>query len=575
MQLRKVCNHPDIFESRDYATPTRQLFNIFLVVPSAVLSIFTKDPMKSINYKNLFFLFEEFEKLSKLDYQNLVRNFPTRHFAKIYKQIIKNKQILWTPNYMIGDGEVLFKRDYADSTILYDSNTADIRQYGEEAKQNPNLQNYICATNIPLLQNFSASHYLDIINSSYNDSKDYLNSVFKDNITRIKNKKEKTKLETMYSNDLLSRKNIIYKKPIYGTDLLKLIKLNLLGNDFHFSKNIVYGNQYRRATMKNQVCNSIFNKVCNSEEEVKEGVYFNNINYEGVYENIETDVEQNEQNDHLILDEKEVYKDKEGLVNQDSTQEKDIQIDLVAVKENHQIDHNEVSNGVNVNQTNGILVHSLKHVTGTGNSITEKLHLHENGEIAKPINQTQTTDMDIEVEASPDSPSKKVKFDSDNKQAPSQVHKHENGNEPHDINHAPVQVQPIPTPGPDPNELSKKTKSILKASHYTKKKLEDKVAADSAAEVIFNKKTTAPFIHETKREFKESSMNPSETVHFLNSDNFKNLIYTPQKFLNICEDLMQNFRIHIPSVISSGPSMVPSSYNTDYYVSNKKFKYFS
>lgn len=561
MQLRKVCNHPDIFESRDYATPNRQLFNINYFVPYLVLTIFTKEPMQSINYKNLFLLFEEFEKVSKIDYSFLIRNFPTRHFHKIYRDIIRGKQILWNPNYMIGEGEVLFKRDYADSTILFESNTTNIRYNNHEdgsKNQIPiNIQNFVCATNIPLIHNISLSHYMDILNTNYNNSKEYLNSVFKENITINKNKKDNIKLQTLYNNDLHSRKSIIYKKPLYGNDLVKIIKLNLLANDFHFSKNIVYGNQYKTYTMRNIVCSSIFNKLyhsdrsdskhsnevneanennINSEVKSKIKYYYNNVNYEGIYEGT----------DAMDIENNKVMEDDKGDKDDDNG------------------DKNEVSK----DNTNNI--HLIEHINGNIN-----VKVSENGDFIKgPINEGNhidtKKDMDIEVvigESENDNKSvKSSKSDKSVKSAKSLIKTNKKGKK--------VRFDEMndnitkPTSESLLNGIKEQQEKNRKKSSILKRKPEDKVTIiESNDDNIFNKKSNIPFIHEVKTNFTESNLNPSETVHFINTENFKNLIYTPQKFLNICEDLMQNFRIHIPSVITSGPRMIPSKYNTEYYVS--------
>ena len=58
MQLRKVCNHPDLFETRDYITPSVQLFDLDIMIPYLVLSIFSYDPLSSINLKNLNLIFK-------------------------------------------------------------------------------------------------------------------------------------------------------------------------------------------------------------------------------------------------------------------------------------------------------------------------------------------------------------------------------------------------------------------------------------------------------------------------------------------------------------------------------------
>ena len=90
MQLRKVCNHPDLFDSRDYVTPSKQNFQIFYLVPYMILNLLAYDPLKSINLKNMSFIFEEFEKISKFDYISMIKNFPIKPFYQIINEIIES-----------------------------------------------------------------------------------------------------------------------------------------------------------------------------------------------------------------------------------------------------------------------------------------------------------------------------------------------------------------------------------------------------------------------------------------------------------------------------------------------------
>ena len=53
MQLRKVCNHPDLFDSRDYMTSFKSLFEIIFIFPTLAFNILEYNPLKSINYYNL------------------------------------------------------------------------------------------------------------------------------------------------------------------------------------------------------------------------------------------------------------------------------------------------------------------------------------------------------------------------------------------------------------------------------------------------------------------------------------------------------------------------------------------
>ena len=91
MQLRKVCNHPDIFEARDYYTPANQLFKIYYVVPYLVMDALSYNPLKSVNYKNLFLILEEYEKYSKIEYFSALECFPLQPFYQIYESLLKGK----------------------------------------------------------------------------------------------------------------------------------------------------------------------------------------------------------------------------------------------------------------------------------------------------------------------------------------------------------------------------------------------------------------------------------------------------------------------------------------------------
>jgi SNF2 family DNA or RNA helicase len=92
MQLRKVCNHPDLFDSRDYVTPCIQNFPIFFFVPSIILNLFTYNPLKDVNLKGLSLILHESEKLSKFDYLTMIKYFPAYSFFKVIKEIIESKK---------------------------------------------------------------------------------------------------------------------------------------------------------------------------------------------------------------------------------------------------------------------------------------------------------------------------------------------------------------------------------------------------------------------------------------------------------------------------------------------------
>jgi superfamily II DNA/RNA helicase len=55
-----------------------------------------------------------------------------------------------------------------------------------------------------------------------------------------------------------------------------------------------------------------------------------------------------------------------------------------------------------------------------------------------------------------------------------------------------------------------------------------------------------------------------ETLFYQHSNPLKNMSFTPQKYLSLCSMLFYYFNIYIPKVISPGPQIIISKYNSDY-----------
>ena len=103
------------------------LFNIYFIIPALVFDLFKYDPMKSVNYKNLKLFLISNEKLNSYDYIELIKNFPFNPLFEIYDEITKNKIQLFQPKYLIDENDILFKRNYADNSILSKSNTTGVK----------------------------------------------------------------------------------------------------------------------------------------------------------------------------------------------------------------------------------------------------------------------------------------------------------------------------------------------------------------------------------------------------------------------------------------------------------------
>jgi hypothetical protein len=281
MQLRKVCNHPDIFEARDYYTPANQLFKIYYFVPYIVLNALSYNPLKSVNYKALFFILEEYDKLSKIEYISSLEAFPLQPFYSIYETVLKGEQVLFTNKFLHEDGNVYLRRQYADSTVHYHPNTLElsnsINSIFQHNNSNSNFNhmhsfpNYLCPTNIPLFNNLSLSNYFEMFHlSNKSEERVYLNSCFSENIYMKKQMKDKEKVVIFHHYDLINRRSIIFKRPIFGNNLVRLVKIRTLLNDINFGKNIIYS-KLRYKTTTNQIMNSqILNKFVSQESYQKQ-----------------------------------------------------------------------------------------------------------------------------------------------------------------------------------------------------------------------------------------------------------------------------------------------------------------
>ena len=289
MQLRKVCNHPDLFEARDYITPTKQIFLVDYLIPHLIVDLFEYNPMKTINYKSLNLILEANEKLSMLDYLSLLKNFPQNSIPQIYDKVNNDSISLSNPYFAIKDNDIMFKRQYNDSTIFYNSNTQNCFNLSVNFKGEENLfsgdlskyyvPHYLCPTNIPLLKDNSLLNFFDIFHPNENEC--YVESFFEENIKINKNKKFKYKKNLFATFDRISRQYILYSKPVYGSSLNKNFKISLACENVFATKNIVYGEFKYNQNKHNLVNSQVLNKFASYDRTIDN---FNNYSYEDIYD---------------------------------------------------------------------------------------------------------------------------------------------------------------------------------------------------------------------------------------------------------------------------------------------------
>ena len=262
MQLRKVCNHPDLFEARDYQTPLRMKFGITLEVPSIVVSEFQYKPMETINYEALKLILLKNENLSKVVYAELLKLFPSKSLASVYQKVVKKERSLCSHDFKIEDNAVYYRKKYADSTVFFKSNTEeayDVLKHSSSLFNNINyLPEFICPTNIPNLNNDSLQSFREMFNPISSEGRNVI-SAFKRNINQKLSKKYQVRLEALNNADYASRLDYLFSLPIYGSDLLNLIRLNTFTN-IACNYNEIYG--FNTDRKLNKAVSSIsFNKA--------------------------------------------------------------------------------------------------------------------------------------------------------------------------------------------------------------------------------------------------------------------------------------------------------------------------
>ena len=568
MQLRKVCNHPDLFDSRDYDSSMISLFNIYFVIPSIVFSVFKYDPMKSVNYKNLKLFLLSNEKFNTYDYIELVKNFPFNPLFELYDDITKNKLQLFQPKYLIDENDILFKRNYADNSILSKSNTNGIKENifklmkqikindkkninkksnkdvnvnanandNTNNKENENednensineennsennkfkykiyLPNAVHPTNIPTIQNNSLTNYNDMFNdidTSILNSEEptYLKTIFNDEIKRKRNLQIELKKQLLHTYDINSRTNLLNCKPVYGKDKIKLIKLTFLFDTINsplLKNHIIYGKNNRKRIMgiNFSTCLNKAYKYCDMNKLIIKNEDFLKITELGESEPIVEETEDNNNNNNTKkMEVEDLHGNNKLSKKSNNNNENDfiIEINKKGLNEPSLSKENWIEGKYNPN---------VKFIIPNNYSLTMK---------------------EIQVNLDEDKNNKNNNIDNktDNKD---------------------VFKEPFPV------NINKKNANI-----------------NSNINVNINFKTTnkkyIPHIKilSNEKQTKEplQTITFEDTLFYHHSNPLINMSFSPQKYLSLCSNLFYYFNIYIPKVISPGPQIIISKYNSDY-----------
>ena len=564
MQLRKVCNHPDLFDSRDYDSSMLSLFNIYFVIPAIVFSIFKYDPMKSVNYKNLKLFLLNNEKLNTYDYIELTKNFPFNPFFEIYDDITKNKMQLFQPKYLIDENDILFKRNFADNSIMAKPNTNNIKENickimsqikindkrninkknkevnnndANNNKENENddnefsinnennsendkfkykifIPNSVHPTNIPILQNSSLSNYNDMFNDIdtsmlNNEEPIYLKTIFNNEIKRKRHIQIEQKKQLLHTYDLNSRTNLLNCKPIYGNDKLKLMKLTFLFDTINsplLKNHIIYGKNNRKRIMGTNftTCLNKAFKYYDINKSIIRDNDFLKITELGESEPLIEEPEENNNAKKMEVEE----------ANANNKKEK---------KNNSSNNENEFIVEINKQGLNELNASKDNWIEGKYNP-NVKLIMPKN--ISLTLKEIQLN-AKIEEDKNKDNENNKEENKKDNKE---------------------FFKEPLPV------NLNKKNTNSNVNNINPNFKTSNKKYIPHIKILSDENKTKEPL----------PKLTFEETLFYQHSNPLQEISFTPQKYLSLCSNLFYYFNIYIPKVISPGPQIVISKYNSDF-----------
>ena len=581
MQLRKVCNHPDLFDSRDYDSSMLSLFNIYFIIPALVFNVFKYDPMKSVNYKNLKLFLLSNEKLNSYDYIESIKNFPFNTIFEVYDEITKNKIQLFQPKYLIDENDILFKRNYADNGILAKCNTtgvkdtviklmkqikltdkkgnkkniakdgtnisnnamdiedhSEINSINDENKQQENenykypinIPNAVFPTNIPMIQNSSLSNYNDMFNDIdttilNNEEPDYLKTIFNEEINRKRNLQIELKKRLLHTYDINSRANLLYRKPIYGNDTLNLMKLTFVFDTINsplLKNHIVYGKNSRKKIlgMNFSTCLNKGYKYCNNKKSIIRNKDFVTISELGESEPI---VEEPEENPKPKIDIEDLHGNNKlwKKLNQNNNSnffdENDVIVEILKKELNEPTTTKE-------NWIEGKYNPNVK-IIMPKNFNTKELEEEEKKKSEKNNNINSVNTSNNNSDSKKD---KKEKDDNSVFKEPLPVNK-KNQNQ-NNINN-----------NTNNNSSSNNNLTPKKYIPHIKILSDEQLAKDPIKDI-----------------------NYEQTLFYRHSNPLLNLIFNPQKYLSFCDILFYYFNIYIPKVISPGPQISISKYNINF-----------
>jgi SNF2 family DNA or RNA helicase len=217
MQLRKVCNHPDLFEPRPIESPFFQDQNLVISVPHIVWNALERQKENEKTFKDFNMILRENEIISKMMFASQIENFPQRTFVEaLQNSRIRSSGTMCTMRPLEeGDSVGFMKPINCNELSVNNTQALEISFPGRLSFT------YLNAASMPFLSSYFSLNSLDELKygnkeERFDPDTEYLSSIQYEHM-KIKLMKFGEKLITFAHADYKNRLRLT-TSPVYGKD---------------------------------------------------------------------------------------------------------------------------------------------------------------------------------------------------------------------------------------------------------------------------------------------------------------------------------------------------------------------
>lgn len=279
MQLRKVCNHPDLFEPRAIESPFFQSERLEIKCPYDVWNIDAGSKKFDSLFRKYNMILRENENISKKIFASQIENFPQRSFVEALQtaRLRNNGTLCTTRPLEEGDAIGIMKPVNCNELSVNNTQALDITFPGHLSFT------YLNAASMPFLSSYFSLNSIEELRfgtkeERFNPDTDYASSIQHEHVKR-KMMKFGEKLITFAHADYINRMKLM-TSPVYGKDCIEACKIPLTFDHVLKSRRGKYSTVFKDL----EIPQTIFNPYC--KKEIKRDVMYNKfINHTFCLEN--------------------------------------------------------------------------------------------------------------------------------------------------------------------------------------------------------------------------------------------------------------------------------------------------